>query len=80
MSVKKRLTKLIENAPVWKNASFAEACAQVADHLIANGVTVREKAEWKWRQSKSNGNFWYMCSNCGFAPDEEHIVPTAVLI
>lgn len=43
-----------------------------ADHLIANNVVVREKGEWIWGQIKSNGNFWYMCSNCGFAPDEEH--------
>lgn len=35
---RKKLIELIENAPVWKNASFHEACTQVADHLIANGV------------------------------------------
>ena len=33
-----KLIELIENAPVWRSASFTEACAQVADHLIANGV------------------------------------------
>jgi hypothetical protein len=41
---------LIENAPVWRSAKFDEACTQVADHLIANGVTVQERArpleEW----------------------------------
>jgi hypothetical protein len=47
---REKLIDLIENAPVWKSASFHESCTQVADHLIANGVTVQERArpleEW----------------------------------
>lgn len=35
-----KLKELIENAPVWKNGTFGEACEFVADHLIENGVIV----------------------------------------
>ena len=35
------------------------------DHLIANGVTIRENAYWKTREDK-NDYLWVECSNCGF--------------
>lgn len=61
MSVKKRLTKLIENAPVWKNASFAEACAQVADYLVANDVgfatDINDGCKWKRSAEELPKNF-----------------------
>ena len=31
------------------------------DHLLANGVVVREKGEWIWDKRHSN----YFCSRCG---------------
>jgi hypothetical protein len=32
----------------------------LVDHLIANGVTIRERGEWQWDERFSD----YTCSNC----------------
>ena len=49
--------------------SNAKSCAIEinVDHLIANGVTVREKGEWKWEER--NRSFWWRCSVCDCTPD-----------
>lgn len=41
----------------------------LADHLIANGVTVQKKGEWRWEKGH-NGNYWYQCSECGCTPHD----------
>lgn len=45
---------------------FEEKIARIADHLIANGVTVRNKAHWIiHRSGKTNDAPKYAeCSNC----------------
>jgi len=40
--IRERLVELIGDAPVWKHGSWDEAVLFVANHLIANGVTVQE--------------------------------------
>lgn len=47
---RKRLIDLISTAPVWKTATPDEAIAQLAEHLLANGVTVPVRCE--------NCKFW----------------------
>lgn len=39
MTDREKLAELIGDAPVWRNASKGEACTQIADFLLANGVT-----------------------------------------
>lgn len=41
MTDREKLAKMIGDAPVWKSATQGEACTQIADHLLANGVTVQ---------------------------------------
>lgn len=54
---------------VCKYADCGAKCINVmeADHLIANGVTVREQGEWKWEER--NRRFWWRCSVCDCTPD-----------
>jgi hypothetical protein len=42
--MREKLIELIENAPVWRSASFDEACTQLADHLFTETVTVVGKS------------------------------------
>lgn len=36
----------------------------LADHLIANGVTVQGNAEWERKEHDRCGVFWFECSEC----------------
>lgn len=39
MTDREKLTELIGDAPVWHNGTKGEVCTQIADYLLANGVT-----------------------------------------
>ena len=57
MSDREKLIELIESARYWGSNTSAE----IADHLIANGVVIQKQAEWILvDKKKGNG----VCSNC----------------
>lgn len=49
---------------------------RVADHLIANGVTVQKKGEWKWEYIVTHGvaEKKAVCSLCG-VPNKQYKPP-----
>ena len=91
MTVKEKLIDLLTdnlprcgNLPHWDNPlqlSCDEQVERIADHLIANGVTVQEWISVKDRLPEEDGNYlvchWFMktpiISLCGFAKDGEEV-------
>ena len=55
-----KLIELIQNAVGGCARHWAEL---IADHLIANGVVVREKGEWV-----NNSDGYPECNRCGYKP------------
>ena len=49
MTDREKLIALIFNGQRLCTNSLCHGCEQLADHLIANGVVVREKGEWEIR-------------------------------
>ena len=66
MDVREKLVEMLqdENNPVWNWFPNNMAMMQLADYLIANGVTVQECGEWVHPKGyvMSNG---FLCSKCG---------------
>ena len=66
MDVKKKLVELIRQSDHSGKWMYEE----LADHLIANGVTVQECGHWMPYQSDEpygckDEKEWYKCSKCG---------------
>ena len=61
----------------WNDALIHCRALRQADHLIANGVTVRAKGEWESRMDKSGWLNYYACSLCGqcLADDDWNFCP-----
>lgn len=57
MSDRETLIELIESARYWGSNTSAE----IADHLIANGVVIQKQAEWIEIDRRSGHG---VCSNC----------------
>lgn len=73
--VRERMAKLIVDTPssiVSKNctddALLVLVAVDIADHLIANGVTIRERGEWEIVIG-SNGKEKMVCTNCRHQQD-----------
>lgn len=67
MDVREKLAKLIEESRIRKTENEGYCiCGShiIADHLIANGVTVQETAHWKDVLDCGVGNCFGICSNC----------------
>ncbi len=62
MTDREKLIELICDSVHRMRLDYPEA----ADHLIANGVVVREKGEWKY----IGGDEW-CCSVCGYVASTE---------
>ena len=66
MDDREKLIELIESARYWGSNTSAE----IADHLIANGVVIQKQAEWICTETYPWGDI-YSCSKCGFEMDDE---------
>ena len=75
MTDREKLIAIVKTAPfegqVLDYWWFEEKIAKITDHLIANGVVVREKGEWKPVKynahcscGKSYGTYHYECQVC----------------
>ena len=58
MSDREKLIDLIESARYWGSNTSAD----IADHLIANGVVIQKQGEWIYQED--DDNYMYRCSNC----------------
>ena len=60
-----KLIELLKSATTraYWNAGDTPFMSKIADHLIANGVVVREKGEWV--VCGDGDNVPWMCSHCG---------------
>ena len=71
MDVKEKMVKLLREAPynIFDNKLggmlFDSCLALIADHLIANGVTVQECGNWKYYHKQNKA----VCTSCGFERD-----------
>ena len=64
MDVREKLVELIESARYWGSNTSEE----IADHLIANGVTVQKRG---WIKVYQNAMYPYSCSECGNCHDKK---------
>ena len=65
--LKQRMIELLDGYYEETGVGFVhyltdEECEMIADHLIANGVTIRERGEW---QQNPYYKSIYYCSKCG---------------
>ena len=71
MTDREKLSELLVDAIIDSDDNYGfPNTDQVADHLIANGVTVRKKGEWKlveFQSSPLDTDQALVCSCCGFA-------------
>lgn len=58
MDDREKLIELIESARYWGSDTSAE----IADHLIANGVVIQKEAEWV--QKEYTFDIYAECSRC----------------
>lgn len=66
MSVKEKLVELLDNAIIDSDDNYGfPNTNQVADHLIANGVTVQECSNWKYYHKQNKA----VCTSCNFERD-----------
>lgn len=66
MSVKEKLVELLDNAIIDSDDNYGSPNTnQVADHLIANGVTVQECGDWKYYHKQNKA----VCTSCNFERD-----------
>lgn len=68
--LKQRLIELIDYSTEghFENINQPYGAESLADHLIANGVTIRERGEWvcEWKSTFPQYEpDQYRCSNCG---------------
>ena len=63
MDDREKLIELIESARYWGSNTSAE----IADHLIANGVVIQKQGEWEESANYDVG-FW-VCSVCNFTSE-----------
>ena len=63
MDVREKLVKLMQN--VRSRSSVWETNGDVADYLIAHGVTVQERGSWKYYHKQNKA----VCTNCSFERD-----------
>ena len=61
MTDREKLIDTLENIGIYEVTMNAEP---IAEALIANGVTVREKGEWIHQEHEEYGDL-YRCSLCG---------------
>lgn len=63
MNVRGKLVELLESARYWGSGTSEE----IADHLIANGVTVQERGYWQYIEDDidEDNNIQAYCSVCG---------------
>lgn len=66
MGVKEKLVELLDNAIIDSDDNYGfPNTSQVADHLIANGVTVQECGNWKYYHKQNKA----VCTSCNFERD-----------
>lgn len=66
MGVKEKLVELLDNAIIDSDDNYGfPNTNQVADHLIANGVTVQECGNWKYYHKQNKA----VCTSCNFERD-----------
>ena len=64
MNVREKLAELLDNAIIDSDDNYGfPNTKQVAEHLIANGVTVQERGQWIYDFDLTGSNF-YRCSVC----------------
>lgn len=64
MDVKEKLVELLDNAIIDSDDNYGfPNTKQVAEHLIANGVTVKERGQWIYDFNLAGSDF-YRCSVC----------------
>ena len=67
MTDREKLIALLGSAP---NVALAWGATPVlADHLLANGVVVREKGEWR-----NNKDDYPECDKCGYMPQYDPMI------
>ena len=74
MNDREKLIALIFNGQRLCTNSLCHGCEQLADHLIANGVVVREKGEWVgeadgYADGELVYDVWY-CPECNHCIDD----------
>lgn len=72
--MKEKLIELVKRAII--ELDYGDAATQIAYHLIANGVTVQKKGEWKWEYIVTHGvaEKKAVCSLCG-VPNKQYKPP-----
>ena len=67
MDVREKLVELLQDGdnPVWGWFPNNATMIKLADHLIANGVTVQECGRWKYFRKQNIA----VCTNCSFERD-----------
>lgn len=70
MTDREKLAALLMAVPPFPSVVFARGSGKrlfvadhIADHLLANGVVVREKGEWV-----NNSDGYPECNRCGYKP------------
>lgn len=73
---REKLVELLEGAEsaMYWDGSSASYIAKIADHLIANGVTILEKGEWKLHGNDGDVSSSYFCNRCGYVIDEDEFL------
>ena len=65
MPDREKLVELISETLLWEDVTIENVCKQVADHLIANGVTVQKHGRWEIFLSDYDDCEMMRCSCCG---------------
>ena len=72
MQDREKLIELLDGVLTTEDVTASE---EVADHLIANGVTVRERGRWiQHGELDEDGNGQYHCSVCSAGEKHNPIV------
>jgi hypothetical protein len=69
--MREKLIELLEEAPIYWDEINGLDRERIADHLIANGVTVQKKGEWELHGNDDDCGCSYFCSKCGANFDED---------
>jgi ribosomal protein S27AE len=69
MADREKLVALLESDDCPLLYVLGENMGTLADHLLANGVVVREKGEWR-----NNKDEYPECTRCGYMPQYDPMI------
>ena len=73
MTDREKLIEVLGEFLLWpskmKNVWMPQGIEKLADHLLANGVVVREKGEWR-----NNKDDYPECDKCGYMPQYDPMI------